>query len=141
MPKNTRLDEFYKKIHNPKNNIPEYISIGIRPGKKILDFKIKKEEANILKIIAHEEGGKGWFLSSAHVPIVNFGLTPENKNKDFLPILNNPVQIKNKSTRTFMEEIIRKYLEVLPERKKHFFITERFKKKKSSQMGAQKKGF
>jgi len=141
MAKNPRYDEFLKKVHNPKNNIPEYVTITIRPGKKIIDFKIKKEQVNILKIIAHEEGGKGWFLSSVHIPIGNLGLTPDNKNKDFLPILNNPVQIKNKPTRTFMEEIIRKFLEVLPERKKHYFITERFKKKKQMQMGAQKKGF
>jgi hypothetical protein len=138
---NERLKEFYKKIHNPKNNIPQYISISIRPGKKLLDFKIKKEGSNILKIMAHDEKVQGWFLHSYHIPIKNFGLTPDNKNKDFIPLLNNPSQIPNKETKSMMEEIIRKFLEVLPERKQYYFTTERFKKKKQYQMGAQKKGF
>ena len=141
MPKNPRMDEFLSKIHSSKNNLPQYITITIRPGKKILDFKIKKETENILKIIAHEDGGKGWFLRSYHIPIQNFGLTPDSKNKEFLPFLNEPVRIQNKATRVIVEEIIRKFLEIHPERKQHFFTTERFKKKKQFQMGAQKKGF
>jgi len=138
---NVRLKEFQKKIHNPKNQIEQYITITIRPGKKIIDFKIKKEAVNILKIIAHEEGKPGWFLRSYHIPIKNLGLTPANKNKDFLPILNEPVRIKNKPTRVLMEEILRKFIEIHPERQKHYFSTERFKKKKEFKMGAQKKGF
>jgi hypothetical protein len=138
---NERLKEFLKKIHNPKNNIPQYINITIRPGKKIIDFKIKKEPANILKVICHEEKVKGWYLRSYHIPIKNLGLTPDNKNKEFLPFLNNPSQIKNKETKLLVEEILRKFLEILPERKLHSFTTERFKKKKDFKMGAQKKGF
>ena len=45
-----RLEDFLNKIHNKKNKIPEYATIIIRPGKKLLDFKIKKEEVNILKV-------------------------------------------------------------------------------------------
>jgi hypothetical protein len=139
---NERLKEFLKKIHNPKNSIPEYASIIVRPGKKIMDFKIKKEGSNILKIIAHEEKRKGWFLHSYHIPLRNLGLSEEAKNKEILAIVNEPRKItRDKVTRDLMEDILRKYIEVLSERKKHYFKTERFKKKKEFKVGTQLKGF
>jgi len=139
---NERLKEFLKKIHNPKNSIPEYASIIVRPGKKIMDFKIKKEGSNILKIIAHEEKRKGWFLHSYHIPLRNLGLSKEAKNKEILAIVNEPRKItRDKVTRDLMEDILRKYIEVLSERKKHYFKTERFKKKKEFKVGTQLKGF
>lgn len=137
-----RLKEFYKKIHNPKSNIPEYISISIRPGKKLIDFKIKKEGSNILKIIAHDSKQKGWFSHSVHIPLKNLGLTFDSKNKDILQFLNEPRRItSNKPTKEYLEEILRKYIEILPEKKKHYFITQRFKKKKEFQSGTKLKGF
>ena len=137
-----RLKEFLKKIHDSKNKIPEYITIIVRPGKNLMDFKIKKEASNILKIIAHEEGRKGWFLHSYHIPIKNIGLSESAKNKEILPYLNEPRMItSDKSTKLLMEEIIRKFIEVLPEKKTHFFRTERYKKKKELRMGTQVKGF
>ena len=141
---NQRLKEFFKKIHDSKNNIPIYATIMIRPGKNIMDFKIKKEESNILKIIAHESDRKGWFLHSYHIPIVNLGLPGDSNtsNKEILSILNNPREItRDKATRDLMEEILRKYIEVLSERKKHHFKTKRFKKKKEFKTGTQLKGF
>ncbi len=139
---NERLKEFLKKIHNPKNSIPEYASIIVRPGKKIMDFKIKKEGSNILKIIAHEEKRSGWFLHSYHIPLRNLGLSEEAKNKEILAIVNEPRKItRDKVTRDLMEDILRKYIEVLSERKKHYFKTERFKKKKEFKVGTQLKGF
>ena len=137
-----RLKEFYKKIHSSKNKIPEYASIIIRPGKKLLDFKIKKEGANILKIIAHEEKKAGWFLHSVHIPLKNLGLLPDAKNKEILDYLSVPNKItSSRVTKEFVEEILRKYLDILPEKKKHFFKTERYKKKKEIRTGAQMKGF
>jgi len=50
-----KLKEFLKKIHDSKNNLPIYATIIVRPGKKVVDIKIKKEEANILRVIVHEE--------------------------------------------------------------------------------------
>ena len=139
---NERLREFLKKIHNPKNSIPEYASIIVRPGKKIMDFKIKKEGSNILKIIAHEENRRGWFLHSYHIPLRNLGLSEEAKNKEIIAIVNEPRKItRDKVTRDLMEDILRKYIEVLSERKKHYFKTERFKKKKEFKVGTQLKGF
>jgi len=139
---NKRLKEFFKKIHNPKNNLPIYATIIIRPGKNIMDFKIKKEAANILKIIAHESDRKGWFLHSYHIPLQNIGLSDNSNNKEILALLNNPREItRNKATRDLMEEILRKYTEVLSERKKHYFKTKRFKKKKEFKTGTQLKGF
>lgn len=139
---NERLKEFLKKIHNPKNSIPEYASIIVRPGKKIMDFKIKKEGSNILKIIAHEEKRRGWFLHSYHIPLRNLGLSEEAKNKEIIAIVNEPRKItRDKVTRDLMEDILRKYIEVLSERKKHYFKTERFKKKKEFKVGTQLKGF
>ncbi len=139
---NERLKEFFKKIHNPKNNIPVYASIIVRPGKNIMDFKIKKEASNILKIIAHESNRRGWFLHSYHVPLQNLGLSETDSNKVILAILNNPREItRDKATRDLMEEILRKYTEVLSERKKHYFKTKRFKKKKEFKTGTQLKGF
>ncbi len=139
---NERLREFLKKIHNPKNSIPEYASIIVRPGKKIMDFKIKKEGSNILKIIAHEEKRRGWFLHSYHIPLRNLGLSEEAKNKEILAIVNEPRKItRDKVTRDLVEDILRKYIEVLSERKKHYFKTERFKKKKEFKVGTQLKGF
>ncbi len=44
-----KLKEFLKKIHSDKNDIPIYATIIVRPGKKVVDIKIKKEEANIFK--------------------------------------------------------------------------------------------
>ncbi|MGQ4874828.1 MAG: hypothetical protein ACP6IY_12240 [Promethearchaeia archaeon] len=137
---NERLKEFFKKIHDPKNKIPLYISIIIRPGKNILDFKIKKDDNNILKVTAHDDKQKGWFLHSYHIPIKNLGLPPEAKNKEILPYLNNPDLItSDKRTKELVAEILRKYVEVLAERKKHYFRTERFKKKKEFRVGMQPK--
>ncbi len=137
-----RLKEFFKKIHDSKNNIPLYLSILIRPGKNILDFKIKKEGSNILRIIAHDEKQKGWFLHSYHIPIKNLGLTEDAKNKEILTYLSEPYKITgNKATKDLVDDILRKYIEILPEKKKHYFVTKRFKKKKEIQMGMKMKGF
>jgi hypothetical protein len=136
-----KLEEFFKKIHDPKSQIPEYASIIIKPGKKVINIKIKKETENILKIIAHEENQTGWFLHSVHIPLKNLGLTYDSKDKEILEYLSDPIKIRNKSTREYIENILRKYLDILPEKKKHFFKTERFKKKKEFKTGAQLKGF
>ncbi len=136
-----KLDEFLKKIHNPKSQIPEYVSIIIKPGKKVVNIKIKKETENILKIIAHEENQTGWFLHSVHIPLKNLGLTYDSKDKEILEYLSDPIKIGNKPTREYVENILRKYLDILPEKKKHFFKTERYKKKKEFKTGAQLKGF
>ncbi|MFW9894274.1 MAG: hypothetical protein ACFFD7_00555 [Candidatus Thorarchaeota archaeon] len=136
-----KLDNFLKKIHDPKSQIPEYATIIIKPGKKVLDIKIKKETENILKVIAHEEKQSGWFLHSVHVPLRNLGLTYDSKDKEILEYLSDPYKIKNKFTREYIEKILRKYISILPEKKKHFFKTERFRKKKEFKTGAQLKGF
>ncbi|MFX0104120.1 MAG: hypothetical protein ACFE75_01360 [Candidatus Hodarchaeota archaeon] len=137
-----RLDEFYNKIHNKKNKIPEYVTIIIRPGKKLIDFKIKKEEANILKVLAHDQKSSGWFLHSVHIPLKNLGLSYESKDKEILEYLSEPSKItSSKPTRQYVEELLRKYVDILPEKKKHFFKTERFKKKKEFKTGTQLKGF
>ncbi len=136
-----KLKEFLKKIHDPKNNLPLYITIVVRPGKKLVEIKIKKEEANILKIIAHEEKGTGYFIHSFHIPIKNIGLAPKAKNKEILANLSNPNKIPNKTTRVFVEDILRKYINILPNKKKHYFMTERYKKKKVMQTGVKLKGF
>lgn len=143
---NDKLKEFLKKIHDSKNNLPIYATIIVRPGKNILDFKIKKEEANILKIIAHEEKKKkgkstGWFTHSFHIPIKNLGLSADSKNKDILANLSNPNQISNIATKAYVEDILRKYIDILPEKKKHYFKTQRYKKKKEMQTGVKLKGF
>ena len=137
-----QLKQFYDKIHNKKNDIPEYASIIVRPGKKLLDIKIKKEGSNILKIIGHEEKRTGYFLHSFHIPLKNLGLDSDTKNKDVMPYFDNPRKItRDKATREFVEEMIRKYINILPDKKKHFFKTERFKKKKEMQTGVKMKGF
>ena len=136
-----KLKEFLGKIHSTKNNLPIYATIIVRPGKKIVDIKIKKEEANILRIICHEEKSTGWFIHSFHIPIKNIGLAPDAKNKEILAILSNPVRIPNKTTRAFVEDILRKYINILPDKKKHYFMTERYKKKKVMQTGVKLKGF
>ena len=136
-----KLKEFLKKIHNPKNNIPEYATIIVRPGKKVLDIKIKKEEANILKVIAHEEKKTGWFIHSIHVPLKNLGLSNKSKDKEILNFLSQPHKIANKPTKEYLENVLRKFIDILPEKKRHYFRTERFKKKKEFRTGAQLKGF
>ncbi|MFX1571137.1 MAG: hypothetical protein ACFFB0_00140 [Promethearchaeota archaeon] len=139
---NEKLKSFYKKIHDSKNKIPLYATIIVKPGKKLLDFKIKKEDANILKVIAHDEKSVGWFLHSVHIPIKNLGLSPESKDKEILEYLSDPNKItSSKETKQYLEDIIRKYAEILPEKKRYFFKTERFKKKKEFKVGAQYKGF
>ena len=136
-----KLKEFLAKVHSTKNDIPIYATIIVRPGKKLVDIKIKKEEANILRVIAHEEKTTGWFVHSFHIPIKNIGLAPDAKDKDILAILSNPVRIPNKTTKAFVEDILRKYINILPEKKKHYFKTERYKKKKEMQTGVKLKGF
>ncbi len=93
---NERLKEFYKKIHDSKGSTPQYISIIIRPGKNLIDFKIKKEggESNILKIIAHDEKASGWFVHSYHIPFNNLGIPSETKSKEVLALLNDPRKIQ-----------------------------------------------
>ncbi len=137
-----RLENFYKKIHNQRNQIPEYVSIIIRPGKKLIDVKIKKENVNILKVMAHDKKTSGWFLHSIHIPLKNLGLSYNAKNKEILEYLSQPNKItSSKPTKDYVENILRKYIEILPEKKKHFFKTERFKKKKEFKTGSQLKGF
>ena len=137
-----KLKNFYEKIHDKKSKIPEYATIIIRPGKKLVDIKIKKEESNILKIIAHEQKTSGWFLHSVHIPLKNLGLSYESKDKEILEYLSYPNKItSSKPTKEYIEDILRKYIDILPEKKKHFFRTERFKKKKEFRTGTQMKGF
>ncbi|MFX1418068.1 MAG: hypothetical protein ACFE9N_04015 [Promethearchaeota archaeon] len=136
-----KLDAFLKKIHDPKNKIPEYATIIVKPGKKLLDIKIKKENENILKVLGHEEKSSGWFLHSVHIPLKNLGLSYDSKDKEILEYLSMPNNISNKPTKEYVEDLLRKYLEILPEKKKHFFRTERFKKKKEFKTGTQLKGF
>ena len=136
-----QLNEFLKKIHDSKNKLPAYLTIIVRPGKKLVAIKIKKEEANILKVIAHEEKSTGYFTHSFHIPIKNIGLPPDSKDKEILANLSNPNKIPNKATKAFVEDILRKYLDILPEKKKHYFKTERYKKKKEFQTGVKLKGF
>ena len=136
-----KLKEFLAKVHSTKNNIPIYATIIVRPGKKLVDIKIKKEEANILRVIAHEEKSTGYFTHSFHIPIKNIGLPPDSKDKEILANLSNPNRIPNKATKAFVEDILRKYLDILPEKKKHYFKTERYKKKKEFQTGVKLKGF
>lgn len=138
---NDKLKEFLKKIHDPKNNLPMYATIIVRPGKNILNFKIKKEEANILKLIAHEEKSSGWFTHSFHIPIKNLGLSADSKNKEILANFSNPNKISNKTTKAYVEDILRKYVDILLEKKKHYFKTQRYKKKKEMQTGVKLKGF
>jgi len=138
---NEKLKEFLKKIHDPKNNLPLYITIIVRPGKKIIDFKIKKEEVNILRVIGHDQKVTGWFVHSFHIPIKNLGLSLDSKDKELLAHLTEPNRIPNKATKEFVEDILRKYVNILPEKKKHYFKTERFKKKKEFQTGVKLKGF
>ena len=136
-----KLKEFLKKIHDSKNEIPDYVTIIVRPGKKILEIKIKKEVVNILKVIAHEEKTKGFFVHSFHIPLKNIGLSSDAKDKEILAILSNPIKIPNKETKAFVEDILRKYIDILPEKKKHYFKTKRYKKKKEFQTGVKLKGF
>ena len=136
-----KLKEFLAKVHSTKNDIPIYATIIVRPGKKLVDIKIKKEEANILRVIAHEEKTTGWFVHSFHIPIKNIGLAPDAKNKEILANLSNPNKIPNKTTKIFVEDILRKYINILPDKKKHYFMTERYKKKKVMQTGVKLKGF
>ncbi|MFW9937663.1 MAG: hypothetical protein ACFFD5_08445 [Candidatus Thorarchaeota archaeon] len=136
-----KLKEFFKKIHDPKNKLPLYATIMVRPGKKLIEFKIKKENVNILKVIAHDQKAIGWFTHSFHIPIRNLGISEDSKNKEILSVLMDPSQIPNKETKEFVEDILRKYVSILPEKKKHFFKTERFKKKKEFQTGVKLKGF
>ncbi len=129
-----KYKEFLKKIHNnKKSNIPEYITITIRIGKKkdLVDIKIRKEDSNILKVMGHEAQGKGWFLSSVHIPLKNLGLPENAKNKEILPYLTDPEKImSDKPTKNYIIELLKKYLEIQAESKNHFFKTERFKVKK-----------
>ena len=104
-------------------------------------MKIKKEVENILRVNAHEENQTGWFLHSVHIPLKNLGLSYKSKDKEILGYLSEPGKIKNKSTKEYIENILRKYIDILPEKKKHFFKTERYKKKKEFKTGAQLKGF
>ncbi|MFX1260179.1 MAG: hypothetical protein ACFFAN_20200 [Promethearchaeota archaeon] len=136
-----KLKEFYKKIHNSKNNIPIYATILVRSARKLLDIKIRKEPENILRVIAHDEKKTGWFIHSFHIPIKNLGLSPDSKDKEILAHLSNPSKVPNKTTKEFIEDILRKYINILPEKKRYYFKTERFKKKKEFQTGVKLKGF
>ena len=136
-----QLKEFLKKIHDSKNNLPAYLTIIVRPGKKLVEIKIKKEVVNILRVIAHEEKSKGYFVHSFHIPLKNIGLTTDAKDKEILAILSNPIKIPNKATKAFVEDILRKYIDILPEKKRHYFKTKRYKKKKEFQTGVKLKGF
>lgn len=139
-----KYKEFIDKIHSSKNDIPEYISIIIREGKKkdIIDVKIRKLDSNILKILAHEQEKKGWYTHSYHIPLKNLGLPEDAKNKHILPYLNHPAKImRDEATKKTVKELIEKYVEIISERKKHFFHTARYKVKKDYSGGRKMKAF
>jgi hypothetical protein len=106
-----RFEQFYKKIHNPKSKIPEYCTIIVRPGKKLIDFKIKKEDANILKVMAHDQKSSGWFLHSVHIPLKNLGLSYSAKNKEILEFLSQPNKIT--SSKPTKDYIVKRFLTIL----------------------------
>jgi hypothetical protein len=137
-----KIKEFLNKISDTKNELPYYVNILVRPGKKVYDFKIKKLSSKILKLTAHEEQ-RGWFTRSYHIPIENLGLTLDAKKKEVLRLLNDPKQVFDRDTTEVLEEILRKYEEILPGSGigKFNFKTSRFKKRKEWKMGVQKKGF
>ena len=64
-----------------------------------------------------------------------------SKDKDILSQLVNPIRIPNKETRSFVEDILHKYIDILPDKGSQFFKTQRFKKKKEIQTGVKLKGF
>ncbi|MFX1277282.1 MAG: hypothetical protein ACFFBP_07305 [Promethearchaeota archaeon] len=137
-----KVKEFYKKIHNSKNQIPEYATIIIRPGHKLIDIKIKKDASNILKIMAHDGKTPGWYLHSVHIPLKNLGLPENAKNKEIIKYFDDPRNItRDNATKEYVEDILRKYLSITPDKKNHFFNTERYKKKKEMRTGVQMKGF
>ncbi len=137
-----KIKEFYKKIHSSKNEIPEYATIIIREARKLIDIKIKKDKSNILKIMAHDAKTPGWYLHSVHVPLKNLGLKEDAKNKDILAFFDDPRTITRDSfTKEFVEELLRKYISIIPSKKNHFFTTKRYKKKKEMKTGVQLKGF
>jgi hypothetical protein len=137
-----KLKELLDKIHDKKNDIPEYITIKIREAKNLIDIKIRKLESNILKILAHEEEKKGWYLHSYHIPLKNLGLPEKAKNKNILPYLNQPRKImSDKPSKELVEEILQKYIEIHAERKKHYFRTERFSPVKDYGSGPKMKAF
>ena len=137
-----QIKKFYKKIHNSKNEVPEYASIIIRPGQKLIDIKVKMDSQNILKVIAHDQKSPGWYVHSVHIPLKNLGLEDDAKNKDIIKYFDEPKKIsRNKATREYVEDLLRKYINILPDKKNHFFNTERFKKKKELRTGVQMKGF
>lgn len=139
-----KYEEFVDRIHDKKNEIPEYISIIIREGKKkeIIDVKIRKLESKVIKILVHEQEKKGWYAHSYHIPLKNLGLPEDAKNKQILPYLNHPAKImSDKATQGIVKELIEKYVEVISERKKHFFHTARYKVKKDYSGGRKMKAF
>jgi len=139
-----KYKEFLKKVHDKKNDIPEYISIQIRSAKKsnLIDIKIRKLESNILKIMAHEQEKKGWLLHSYHIPLKNLGLPDDAKNKEILSYLNQPEKIMtDKASRDLIQELIQKYVEIHTERKNHYFRTERFSVQKDYSGGRKMKAF
>ncbi|MEJ2251845.1 MAG: hypothetical protein P8Y70_13775 [Candidatus Lokiarchaeota archaeon] len=137
-----KLKEFLKKIHSSSNQIPRYITITVKEGKKVIDMKIRREKSKILKVTAHEKAKKGWFLHSFHIPIKNLGLSEDSKNKEILSYLNEPSKIlRDKYTSELMEDILRKYGEIRAERKKHYFRTERFRVQRDLTMGTKMKSF
>lgn len=137
-----KLKEFLSKITNAKNELPYYLNILVKPGKKLFDFKIKRLPSNILKLTAHEDKS-GWFVRSYHIPLDNLALTLDSKKKEVLRLLNEPKKVFNRDTREVLEEILRRYEEILQGSGtgKFNFKTSRFKKKKEFKMGVQKKGF
>ena len=94
-----------------------------------------------MRVIVHDEKKTGWFIHSFHIPIKNLGLSPDSKDKEILAHLSDPNKIPNKATKEFVEDILRKYINILPEKKRNYFKTERFKKKKEFQTGVKLKGF
>ena len=81
-------------------------------------------------------------MHSYHIPIKNLGISEDSNNKTIVDVLNDPRKItRDKPTKELMEDIHRKFHDVISERKAHFFRTERFKKKKEFKTGTQMKGF
>lgn len=125
----------YIKAKTNKKADQVCLLVKIREAKDIIDLQIKEEDEGIFKLRVHSTNEKypKWYTYGYLIDLKNLRLNYKDiKNQnEILEILSNPNNIVHKSTNQLVDRFNKDYGGVFPEgRKKLFWRTERFKKKK-----------
>jgi hypothetical protein len=113
---------------------PVYIFIKVREAKDVADLMIKDSENGIIELRVHSTNDKypKRYTHGYLIDVKNLRLNYKDiKSKEqILDFLLNPNKIVHSATKQIISKLDKDFGGIIPDGKKLFFKTERFKKKK-----------